>query len=515
MNMSKTYQIQAVDAKGQRLLETLRATPGQGPVTLQALPGVRYTLIDVQQHSAPDNIRVQRAGKHLRIWFDGAGPADVVLENYYERTPDAPPPTLAGASDSGSVHAYVGETGQAADTLSALSDGQAPQGMALGAVELPSSASAAAGLLAAPVAASGLGLGAVGAGVLGAAALGGGGNSAAPVKPSISQLKLAANSDSGPRADNITNPAHLPDGEKAQIMGKATAGATIKITTANGSLNLQTTADDKGDFSLELPSGLNPGLYTLQAVATLGGVASDLFIGTPFTIDTSSAENFDANGNTVADANTAATFTGLSLSDDSGKTGDLKTSGAHQTFTGTLDNYSNNGDKVRVRLSKQGDASFALSDDLTPNAQNQWVWDQSQRTLAPGMYTLQAKLVDGAGNDVRNKAGTISRTDTLTISAGNGQIVNPDGTVSADANSSDRAATLIKHLRHDTGINPADFLTNDNTPIFSGLLERFTRNGDMVKVQLKQGTAVLYTDHLSPTGNDWTWDLSSRHLNDG
>ena len=130
--MSKTYQIKAVDAKGQALLETIQPGASKGPVTLQALPGVRYTLIDVQQGSAPDNIRVQRTGKHLRILFDGASQADLVLENYFDTEANSPSPALVGTTDSGTLHEYVPENGRLQDSLPRLGDGVAPQGMALG-----------------------------------------------------------------------------------------------------------------------------------------------------------------------------------------------------------------------------------------------------------------------------------------------------------------------------------------------------------------------------------------------
>lgn len=415
--MSKTYQIKAIDAAGKPLLETLQSASGKGPLTLQALPGVRYSLIDVQQGSAPDNIRVQRAGKHLKVLFDGSSQPDLVLENYFESVADAPYPTLTGATDSGAIHEYVPETGRMQDGLQRLTDGSLPQGMALGGMELATTTGAAVGLLA-PVAGGGIGLGAAGAGALGAAALGSGGGeggSTAP-KPVVTALHLATESDSGPEGDNITQV------QKPKIVGKATGGSEVKVTL-NGNISYTTTADENGDFSIDLASssnGLNPGRYILQAIAQKGGVASDLYSGTTFFIDTSTRENFDANNQTVADANSGATLTSLKLSEDSGQPADLMTSVQNQKFTGTLANYANNGDKVQVTLSKIGDSGFQLPPDyLTPNAQNQWTWDQSALTLANGKYTLKAVLVDGAGNEVHNANGqAISRTDTITINAG-------------------------------------------------------------------------------------------------
>ena len=171
-----------------------------------------------------------------------------------------------------------------------------------------------------------------------------------------------------------------------------------------------------------------------------------------------------------------------------------------------------------MKLIKVGGSSFQeISDYLAPNAQNQWTWDQSALTLAPGKYQLTATLVDGAGNPIENRSGIITRTDTITVSPGNGKIVNPtDGTIQDDPNSTNAASAPIIRLGNDTGSSASDFITNDNTLRFDGTLEHFTRNGDMVKVELKSGTgAVLYTDYISPTSNTWSWDVSTHQLADG
>jgi hypothetical protein len=512
MTMNKSYQIKAVDAKGQHILETVLSASGKGPLVLQAQAGVRYVLIDVQQASAPDNVRVQRSGKHLQVFFEGSVQPDLVLENHFDSSA-VNPPSLVGMTDSGALHEYIPESGQPQDTLARLADNSAPQGMALGGPELPPLSGAAVGLLA-PVAGGGLGLGAAGAGVLGAAALGGGGGGARPSKPVVTALAMDASCDTGPSGDHITQ------NRKPLIVGKATPQSVVTVVL-NGNIRYTASADDNGDFRIDLSgqsSELNPGCYTLQATALKSGVSSDTFSGTPFTIDTSAGDNYDASNRSVSDANTGASLTGLSLSDDTGQPGDLMTSVQHLKFIGTLANYSDNGDKVRVTLSKLGDASFQpLSAYLTPNAQNQWIWDQSALTLASGKYTLQSVLVDGAGNEVHSASNPpISWNDTITVSPGNGKIVNPDGTVSDDANTSSKAAVVIGSLTNDTGVSNSDFVTNDNTLVFKGTLERFTSNGDMLQLVLKNSTgALVRTAFISPTGNAWFWDLSTLQLADG
>ena len=185
--MNKTYQLKTLDTQGQSRTQTLEAGSRKAPLLVPTAPGERHLLLDVQQGSAPDNIRLQRAGKHLRVFFDGSSQPDLVLENFYSGNASDEAVTLAGTTDQGGLYAYQPETGRVQDTVSQLTDNAPPQGMALGGAPLAAFTEtvAAAGLLA-PVAAGGLGIGAIGAGLLGVAAIGGGGgggSSGSPVDP--------------------------------------------------------------------------------------------------------------------------------------------------------------------------------------------------------------------------------------------------------------------------------------------------------------------------------------------
>lgn len=514
--MSKTYQIKSLDAKGQPQIETIQPAPGRAPTVIKAVPGTRYTLTKVQQGSAPDNIRVQRSGKHLRILFDGSSQPDVVIEDFFDGSPSGGKSTLTGTTDRGALHEYVPETGIEQHSLSRLEDNDAIHGMALGGIEVPANTGAAVGLLA-PLAGGGLGIGAAGAGAaaLGAAALagggGGGGGDTAPAKPKIEFLALATTSDSGPVGDNITKV------QRPTIVGKATANSEVTVTLNNKTYT--TTADANGDFTVTVSdTDLSATRYTpLAKATTANGVSSDTFSGTPFIVDLSSGDNINASGKPESDVNAGATLGSLVLSDDSGQAGDLVTSGQRQQFSGLVSAWTDNGDKVLVTLNKLGDNTTTREAYLTPNAQNQWAWDQSALPLDPGKYEVRSTLVDGAGNEVRNSSGSsISRTDTITISPGNGQVVNPDGSLTEDPNSTKPANAVISSLSNDTGVDNSDFITNDNTLVFRGLLENFTSNGDMLRVQLKnRDGAIVHSGYVKPTGNAWTWDLSTRQLPDG
>lgn len=510
--MSKTYQIKSLDAKGQPQIETIQPAPGRAPTVIKAVPGTRYTLTEVQQGSAPDNIRVQRSGKHLRIMFDGSSQPDVVIEDFFDGSPSGGKSTLTGTTDRGALHEYVPETGIEQHSLSRLEDNDAIHGMALGGIEVPANTGAAVGLLA-PLAGGGLGIGAAGAGAaaLGAAALagggGGGGGDTAPAKPKIEFLALATTSDSGPVGDNITKV------QRPTIVGKATANSEVTVTLNNKTYT--TTADANGDFSITVPDtdpALNAGRYTLQAVAKQSGILSESSSGTPFIVDVSGNDNIGTSGNTTTDTNKSAVLAIQSIADDTGSAGDFITSDNTLNFAGQVGGYTNNSDKIRITLEKLGvnDTSTLLFDDfLAPDAQNNWNWNLSGKTLEMGKYTLTTVVVDGAGNVV----SAINSRDILIDNDSSKNVAN-DGTVVTDANT-DRALLQINSLSNDTGNSNSDFQTNDNTLFIQGALEKFTANGDLVMVQLTNSSGEVAHAYITPSGNTWAWDLSSLTLHDG
>ena len=144
--MSKTYQLKMTSAKAEA--KTHDATPanGKAPTALQAQAGARYQLSDVKTGFAPDNIRVSRSGKHLKIFVDGVSEPAFVIENFYE-FPIEDRLVLSGKAEDGSAYAYTPETASSAATVAQLKDDGLVAGMALGGEG--NAAGAAVGLLAA------------------------------------------------------------------------------------------------------------------------------------------------------------------------------------------------------------------------------------------------------------------------------------------------------------------------------------------------------------------------------
>ena len=74
--------------------QNVEVTQGQGgrgqPVRLQAKPGAKYQLLDLEKAKAvgPNYVKVKRVGKNLHILFEGSTEADVIIEDYYDVMPE-------------------------------------------------------------------------------------------------------------------------------------------------------------------------------------------------------------------------------------------------------------------------------------------------------------------------------------------------------------------------------------------------------------------------------------------
>ena len=85
--MKNAYKIIVNNAQGSaKTLTHDVPAPGSfwGPLKIKATPGARFQLVDVSTGQGPDNIRVKRVGKDLRISFEGRDKVDVMITDYYE-----------------------------------------------------------------------------------------------------------------------------------------------------------------------------------------------------------------------------------------------------------------------------------------------------------------------------------------------------------------------------------------------------------------------------------------------
>lgn len=292
--MKKTYQIKINQGKESQTLDIpLAGAKGQA-VTVKAVSGARYQLVDTTTNYGPENIRVSRQGKDMKVSFEGSNSTDLVIEDYYKVSPDGYN-GLIGEAESGKFYEYIPESASGLASVPMLGDTSPVVGMALGGMEV-APAGAAVGVLAAGLFnPAWLGVGALGA----AAAAGGGGGGAggsggvdttAPTGQT-GALSPVAGSDSGKLGDNLTNIT------KPTITGKAEAGSTVEVSFRDPAGKLtgpyKTKANDNGDYSIPIPDDLldtsentKGTQYTPVIKVTDAANNSSTKDGTPFVVDT-------------------------------------------------------------------------------------------------------------------------------------------------------------------------------------------------------------------------------------
>ena len=292
--MTKTYQIKINQGKDSKALDIPQAgTKGQA-VTVKAVSGARYQLIDPETGYGPENIRASRQGKDLKVSFEGSKTTDLVIEDYYKVSAETFN-GLIGEAESGKFYEYIPENAAGMASVTMLADAGQVVGMALGGAEV-APAGAAVGVLAAGLFSPWL----LGAGALGLAAAGGGGgggggtaattDTTAPTGQT-GALAQVSTSDSGKLGDNLTAIT------KPVITGKAEAGSTVEVSFRDPAGKLtgpyKTTADVNGNYSVQVPNSLVDAAldtkgtqYTPVIKATDAAGNSSTADGTPFVVDT-------------------------------------------------------------------------------------------------------------------------------------------------------------------------------------------------------------------------------------
>jgi hypothetical protein len=136
-----TAQVIVLQAQGQTGqvydLSSAHSVRGQA-LRIKVQSGVRYQLKMVGQEaaSAPKSVKVNRAGKDLRITIgEGELSSEVVLEGYFEVVPDGFS-GVVGQSDNGSFYEYLVDGGDTGQSLSSLIDSQQSFAAVLGSAEV-------------------------------------------------------------------------------------------------------------------------------------------------------------------------------------------------------------------------------------------------------------------------------------------------------------------------------------------------------------------------------------------
>lgn len=513
--MSKSYKIKVNQGGGEaKFVDIPQVSGGGQPLAVKAVPGGKYQLVDATTGYGPENIRASRSGQNLKVYFEGRSQPDLVIEDYYKETPEGFN-GLIGESESGRFYEYIPETAAGNSAVPLLADGSNQVGMALGGSEINASGAAVGALVAAaglnPLLLAPLAL-------LGAAGGGGGGGAAGAADttaPVIKSAKLHVDDDTGAK-DNVTSD------KTPRITGETDPKANVSVEV-NGK-TYTGTADANGLFVIQVPDAdaLKDGTYTVKVTATdAANNKSAVFDGTPFKVDTSADKNepdTDPNASSVIDI--------VNITVDSGQNkADFYTNDNQLVFNGTLKNFTDNGDWVKLELR---DSSKKLIDTayVKPVANGSgwdWSWDRTtQDKLIDGQYSLSAVVVDGADNIVGSKNMRVSDEQFITIDTDKDNNFVPNKEVDPNKSSTIR----IVSMQLDTGHNLSssneslpngDFITQDRTHIYSGNVSSFTDNGASIELTLTQGDTIIDKTYVTPdTNGNWTWNRTSKtELADG
>lgn len=442
--MAKTFKIQMDDGKG-TATQPVRVEQGvgdqKGAVRVLVLKGARIEVLQERKDnsvSAPDQVRVQRKGKNLQLWFDGSQTPDLVLEGFYDDPKSMP--TLVGTAENGNLYDYVPQAPDVNSLPAALQEGNAPVAMALGGAPLPA-AFELAGLPLVAAAGGGISGWAVAGGAVaaGAAAGGGGGGDGAqpvPVVPPSGQtggITPDAVNDTGVSATDGVTKNNAP-----QMTIKAESGAKV-VVRVNGKDYTATETSTPGEYKVQLDA-LPDGVHT-PAITVTNSAGSSTVNGTAFTVDTSGATN---QPGAVADPNADASVTLHvdSVSDDTGtRTNDFVTSDTTVVVKGTVNGFSNAGNASGDRLLVQiiNSANQVVSEqEVTPSNTGAWEMPTPTSALPEGTYTIKALVVDAAGNEVK------AATQPLTIAAAGLVAVADVAAVIEDASTLTVSGNLIQ-----------------------------------------------------------------------
>ncbi|QZI68267.1 FG-GAP-like repeat-containing protein [Pseudomonas protegens] len=179
-----------------------------------------------------------------------------------------------------------------------------------------------------------------------------------------------------------------------------------------------------------------------------------------------------------------ATVSIVAISLDSGSSAsDFITADNTLVISGTLGTALAVGDSVQVSLDGGSTWQAASVSGTT------WSYDNTASVMADGSYSLQARVVDGAGN-VGHSASQSLVIDTTAPST----------------------SIAFSSITQDTGTSASDFNTSDNTLVFNGTLGGLLALGEGVRISLNGGTTW---NNASVSGATWSFDNSASILADG
>ncbi|WP_447887834.1 Ig-like domain-containing protein, partial [Serratia fonticola] len=267
------------------------------------------------------------------------------------------------------------------------------------------------------------------------------------------------------------------------LSGTSAVAEGSTITIYNGAAKVgTTTAGPNGDWSFTPTNKLADGSYSFTVTATnSAGQESDHSQAHGITIDT-----------TVSDV--AITIT--AISDDLGiSDSDFITSDTTLLIHGSLDKPLLSDEWVEVSLDGGNTWTRAL-----PHVGTDWTVDLQSTPLKAGNYTIEARVVDQAGNigNVDNHALTIN-TD--------GPNMNGLGTTTGITTDTSHGLVTGDLFSHSATATNNDMVTRDSTVTLNGKLSAALQADQYLQISLDNGNS--WVTLLSQSGADWRYTLDA------
>ena len=299
----------------------------------------------------------------------------------------------------------------------------------------------------------------------------------APTAPVIAQVDdnvaPAQGSVENGKATNDTTPT---------FSGTAEAGSTVTLYEGDKIIgSVVTDEDGKWFFTPDSDQALTEGEHHITARATdAAGNVSDASATWSITIDTA-----------ISDA--VVTISGIS--DDTGiDNHDFITSDDRLIITGMLDKALNSDEWVEVSLDNGATWIRAVTNDTS------WTANLQDSALADGDYTIQARIVDRAGNvgDSDSHSLTISKSSTAP------DVKGLSTTVKITTDTSHGITSDSKYSHSETATN-SDMITRDRSVTISGTLSASLSANQYLQITLDGGNT--WTTLLAGEGKDWNYIL--------
>ncbi len=274
---------------------------------------------------------------------------------------------------------------------------------------------------------------------------------------------LSSVSDTGLPGDNVTNE------DSPTLVGRGVPGLTVRVDV--GGEIFESIVKVDGTWAVQT-SGLSEGEHTPSiTLLDKAGNESESFDGESFTVDL-----------TAPEVNTPAHLLDEEEVDTGVNSDDGITNNNLPTIVGSVEEGAFvtailNGKRYAL-VADDGDWSFTVPEGAE---------------LEDGTYTVNVIYTDDAGNVLREESVPF--------------------TIDTEAPSLDES-DLVHEADNDTGIDPEDGITNNNSPVFRGVVT--LRDDDTVEpgliVRVTIGDNVFETDVI---GDDGSWEVVADGLDDG